>query len=180
MNKLPPLTLASTSIHGTFHPLGTMKYLLIVLCLALAGCATHKHSHAKPAADFQAAMQKVLDQRNDIRQIISHPPRTQAELDGPAQGNPNALIFNVQDFAQRLQTIPLTGCPYDFKTAFGNYVAAWQERAAQNPAAQLLNNPGTAVPASATPSAAGQTEAAWQNVLSVQASYSAKLPAKDF
>jgi hypothetical protein len=157
-----------------------MKNLLLVLCLLLAGCATHKHSPAKTAVDFESAMQKVLDQRNDIRQVISHPPRTQAELDGPAQGNPNALIFNVQDFAQRLQTIPLSDCPDDFKTAFGSYVAAWNERAAQNPGAQLLNNPGTAVPTSSIPSVTRQTEAAWQQVLSVQASYSAKLPPKDF
>jgi len=157
-----------------------MKFLLIVICLALAGCATYKHSHTKAAKSFQAAMQKVLDERNDIRQIISHPPRTQAELDGPAQGNPNALLFNVQDYTQRLQTIPLTDCPSDFKSAFANYVAAWQVRAAQDPTLQLLTNAGAGVLPANLATGAGDTEVAWQTVLSMQANYADKAPPKDF
>ena len=157
-----------------------MKYLLILLCLALAGCATHKHAHAKAAKDFEAAMQKVLAERNDIRQIISHPPRTQAELDGPAQGDPNVLLFNVQDFAQRLQTIPLTDCPADFKTAFATYVAAWQARAAQDPTLQLLTSAGSGASPDKLAPGVGNTEAAWQKVLLVQATYETKPPPKDF
>jgi len=157
-----------------------MKYLLIILCLVLAGCATHKSAPAKAAKNFQEAMQKVLDQRNDIRQIISHPPRTQAELDGPAQGNPNVLLFNVQDFAQRLQNVPLTDCPANFKSAFANYVAAWQARAAQDPTLELLTNAGSGAPNASLAPGIGDTEAAWQTVLSVQATYAVKEPPKDF
>ena len=157
-----------------------MKYLLIaLLSLLLAGCATHHHAQAKAAKSFQAAMEKVLAQRNDIRQIISRLPRTEAELAGPAQGNPNALLFNVQDFALRLPTIPLTGCPPDFKTAFNNYVAAWKERAALDPTVLLLTNPSVSQPALPAASGASQTEAAWQSVLAVQASYPVEASSKD-
>lgn len=160
-----------------------MKYIRLALCLILVGCASHKPVPAKgpqPPKDFVTAMQMVLDDRNDIRQIISHPPRTSAELNGPAQGNPNALLFNVQDFAQRLQTIPLTGCPEDFKAAFGNYVAAWLARAARNPELQIVNNPSAGAAANFNPATAQQTETAWQKVLSVQSSYNIKTPPKEF
>jgi hypothetical protein len=157
-----------------------MKYLIVALGLLLAGCAGHQAKHSQITKDFQVAMQKVLDARNDIRQVISRLPRTHAELDGPAHGDPNALLFNVQDFATRLQTIPLPGCPADFKSAFGNYVAAWQARAAMNPNLQLRTNPGTKLPGNNIPAGTGDTEAAWQLVLSVQNSYAAKPPPKDF
>jgi hypothetical protein len=157
-----------------------MKYLLIALCLVVAGCASHKPPPPKAAKDFKAAMQKVLDARGDIRQIISHPPRTQAEVEGPAQGDPNALLFNVQEFADRLQTIPLDGCPYDFKTAFRNYAEAWKARAAKDPNLLLLYHPGAVASTSHVPAGAEETEATWQTVLSVQASYAVKMPEKDF
>jgi hypothetical protein len=51
--------------------------------------------------------------------------------------NPDSLIFNVQDFAQRLQTIPLDGCPDDFKSAFKIYVAAWNDRAVEKSAPNM-------------------------------------------
>ncbi len=160
-----------------------INYCRLTLCLILVGCATHKPTPAKEShapKDFVTAMQMVLDDRNDIRQIISHPPRTATELNGPAQGNPNALLFKVQDFAQRLQTIPLTGCPEDFKLAFGDYVAAWLARAGRDPEQQILNNPSAGAAANFNPATAQQTETAWQKVLAVQAIYNIKTPAKEF
>ena len=95
-----------------------MKLLLLALFLVVvAGCATHKHSQHEP--DFKAAIQRVLDERRDIRSVISHPPRDEAELAGIARMNPDAQIFNVEDFALRLPTISLKGCPADFRDAFG-------------------------------------------------------------
>ena len=118
-----------------------MKYLILALCLALAGCGTTKHAqrHKKDAdGELKASIQRVLDARRDIRAIICHPPRNQGELVDIANMDPKALIFSAQDFAQRLPTISLEGCPRDFKEAFADYVAAWNDRAAANPNMLIL------------------------------------------
>ena len=145
-----------------------MKLLLLALFLVVvAGCATHKHSQHEP--DFKAAIQRVLDERRDIRTVISHPPRDEAELAGIARMNPDAQIFNVEDFALRLPTISLKGCPADFRDAFGAYVTAWTERAAANPAVLLLVSPGPQLPSSDAP--VQPTETAWKAVQAVCTQY---------
>jgi len=118
-------------------------------------------------------IQYVLDARRNIRTIISRPPRNQTELAGVAGMNSNALIFNAQDFAQRLQNIPLEGCPDDFKTAFAKYVAAWVARAADNPNLMLLTDAGIYRPGDNPDNAASQTESTWQGVQAVCTRYGA-------
>jgi hypothetical protein len=145
----------------------SLYLLLFVLCLAIGpGCATH-HKKSKAELDFRAAIQHVVEARADIRTVISHSPRNAAELNDIAQMDPNALIFNVQDFAQRLQTISLKGCPADFRVAFENYVAAWNARAAANPALLLLLNAGPERQAVDAPPSKEPTEVAWQAVQTV-------------
>jgi hypothetical protein len=150
-----------------------MKFLMLLLCLTLVGCGSpgHRSKRDKQEPDFKAKIQDVLDARRNIRTIISRPPRNQAELAGIAGMNPNALIFNAQDFAQRLQNLPLDGCPDDFKTAFSKYVAAWAARAADNPNMMLLADAGIYRPGDNPDNAASQTELTWQGVQAVSTRY---------
>ena len=113
-----------------------MKYLIILFCLSLVGCGsvTHAHHHKDDADNgFKKAIQQVMDARRDIRTVICHPPRTQTELVEIADMDSTALLFSARDFSERLKTLSLKDCPDDFKDAFTDYVAAWNDRAAANP-----------------------------------------------
>ena len=152
----------------------TMKYLIFILCLTLVGCGSTGHGkHGKKGDDeFKAPIQHVLDARNDIRAIISHPPRNEGELSDIANMNPNASIFSAQDFAQRLQTIALKGCPHDFKEAFTNYVSAWVDRAAASPNSLILvqTTPASQLGPVQNPDAE-RTETAWKALKAVCRKY---------
>ncbi len=143
--------------------------LLLLLGLALTGCASHQA--AKEAQAYHRAIQMVLDAREDIRQIISHPPRTAAEIAGPAHGDPAATLFRVADYAQRLTEIQLTGCPPEFRAAFTNYVTAWQERAVLTPDLELPTAPATPVPEASSAGRQGATATAWLAVQRVVEKY---------
>ncbi len=143
--------------------------LLLFLGLALTGCASHQA--AKEALAYHLAIQKVLDARQDIRQIISHPPRTAEEIAGPAQGDPAATIFRVADYAERLAEIQLKGCPPEFTAVFRNYVTAWQERAVLTPELELPTAPANRLPGASPASRQGATATAWLAVQRVVEKY---------
>lgn len=157
-----------------------MKYLILILCLALVGCGSTEHDRRskKKEAGYPAAIQKVLDARNNIRQVISHIPQNEAEL-AAAGRDPSALVFGVDDYVNRLRTIPLTGCPEEFRTAFVKYAEAWNDRAAANPglALPLLGGKGTHAENDA--GAAERTETTWRALQEVVTKYNNPTPKSD-
>jgi hypothetical protein len=86
--------------------------------------------------------------------------------------NPSASIFSAQDFAQRLQTIPLKGCPRDFREAFTNYVSAWVERASASPNLLILvqTTPTARLGPIQNPGAE-RTETSWKDLKAVCTKY---------
>lgn len=161
-----------------------MRLLLITLCslgLLVAGCASHRAARQEVKTDAKelAAIETVLTARENIRQIISHLPRNAEELAGAANGDPSALIFNVQDYAQRLQTIPLKDCPADFRIAFQDYMVTWQMRAAANPNFMLLKDSKPSNSGDNVNVDAGATEATWRKIQRLHETYLAKAPKKE-
>ena len=150
-----------------------MKYLIILLCLCFVGCESSEHDRRSKKLDAleQAAILRVLSARDDIRMVISHTPANEQELNGPARQDPNALIFNVQDFTSRLQRISLNDCPEDFRVAFVNYAEAWNDRAAANPRQEIILKGGRVPAPEEVPAEAQATEAAWRALLQVSARY---------
>ena len=140
-----------------------MRYLIFILCLLLAGCDLmgNDRKAKKKETETQAAIQKVLAERNDIRQVISHQPQNAVEL-AAANDDPSVLVFEVQDYVKRLRMIPLKGCPEDFKTAFVSYAEAWNDRAAANPDLVLPLKAESGTHVENNPEAAERTQSTWR------------------
>jgi hypothetical protein len=151
-----------------------MKYLIFILCLGLAGCGTMGHGHRskKDETGYRAAIQKVMEERTDIRQVISHAPQNDVELTA-ANHDPSVLVFKVDDYVKRLRGIPLKGCPEEFKTAFVNYAEAWNDRAAANPGLCLPLVGGSGRHTENDPEAAELTESTWHTLQDVVTKYMA-------
>lgn len=157
-----------------------MKYLIIILCLGLVGCGSMGHGgrSKKKGSEERVAIQKVMEARSDIRQVISHAPQTEAEL-AAANHDPSVLVFSVDDYVKRLRAIPLTGCPEEFKTAFVNYAEAWNDRAAANPGLCLPLAGGNGTHTENDPEAAELTESTWHALQDTATKYLTKGPSGD-
>ena len=147
----------------------------MLLLVLVSGC-----SHP----DYRAAIQQVLDARVQTRTQTTRHPKDRTEVMGLASMNPNAVIFDAQDYALILSTINPAKCPGDFRHAWSVYVSAWHYRAFANDNPSFVLQSGMEISQSESVGAFDEgsgangdgeshTVSAWKDVEDVSAKYGA-------
>jgi hypothetical protein len=141
------------------------KIFALLAVMIIAGC-----SHP----EYKTNIQAVLDQKDALRErLLGTVPFARVN-------------FPATQFAAGLAAEPLAGCPADFRRAWLDYAAAWNDRATRHPDGVLLLQSeldlfkkGDALAAredlkkyqSSVP--VDRTPAAWRNVEMISARYGA-------
>ena len=79
-------------------------------------------SCSRPSTEIE----KILVVRARAQAHLDHTARIKQELVLVAGGDSNAILINPARYAEALQKIDVSRAPSDFKSAWKNYVAAWQ------------------------------------------------------
>lgn len=97
--------------------LGSASLWLLILTVSFlfTGCS-------RPSTEIE----KILVARARAQAHLEHTARIKQELILVAGGDSNAILINPVRYAEALQKIDASRAPSDFKSAWKNYVAAWQ------------------------------------------------------